>query len=254
MKKPIVIIASEKNQADYYQLSELKERVEVYAGMKSAKLSLMNAFDLVILDCGENSDAGIKTVLQIKKHHPGIPIVFITSVSSEEITVKAFNAGVRKYLRKPISFNMLKEIVADLLRLKRLPGEKQESLKTGIDTGSSRPVTSGLPNRLERTVRYIEDNFTDTLYLDKLARNACLSKYHFCRVFKLYVGMTPMEFITFVRIERARMLLARPDYNITEVAHKTGFNNASDFSKKFKHLTGITPLSYKSLLINNTRP
>lgn len=253
MKNPIIVISEEMNQAEYDSLLELDETVEVLPGLEVAALSLQGAVDLLILDCGESSEDGIKSVIRIKKDWPGVPIIFITAESSEEIVLNAFKAGVREYVKKPLSASALKEVVADVLRLKRISREGEASAKEDMVPGVSRPVTVGLPDRLNRVVIYIENNYAKELNLDKLARIACLSKFHFSRTFKLSVGMNSIEFIAYVRVERAKQFLAKPGVSVDAVTFKVGFNDTSSFIKKFKKFTGFTPHAYKSLLIKNTR-
>ena len=252
-KYPIVIIAAKEDLAFYNALSEMNERVEAYASWEPMELYLHHEYDLLILDCGLEIDTGIEFVRTMKQSLSEVPIIFIAPASSEESVRKAFKAGVRECFRKPFSIYDLKETVADLLKLKRSTSEKRTSLASNIDPiteGVSRPVTVDLPARLQQVVRYIESNYIDKIYLDKLAKDACLSKYHFCRLFKQHVGMTTMEFVTFTRVERAKQLLAKADLNLTEVALRAGFNDSSDFDRKFKKLTAFTPTLYKRILKN----
>lgn len=247
---PIIVIAAKEDQTVYHALSDMNERVEAYACTEPAELSTYHECDLFILDCGLDADGGVKFLRELKQSRPEVPIIFIAPASSRDIVIEAFKAGARECFRKPFSIYGLKETVAGLLRLKRSSREKRTSLSRSDDdiaVGIPRPVTVDLPDRLLRVVRYIESNFTHEIYLDKLAQDASLSKYHFCRVFKRHVGMTPMEFVTFMRIEKARQLLAKAGLSVSEVAHKAGFNDASDFVRKFKKFTGVTPSAYKDL-------
>jgi AraC-like DNA-binding protein len=77
--------------------------------------------------------------------------------------------------------------------------------------------------------------------LVELAQKAGMSKYHFSRVFKRYIGMTPIKFVTLRKIEKAKELLKRRDFNVSAVAYQLGFNDVSTFIKQFKKFTGLTP-------------
>lgn len=57
--------------------------------------------------------------------------------------------------------------------------------------------------------------------------------------------MTPMRFVTSMRIERAKTLLKREDHNMSETAMEAGFNDLGTFIRQFKKFTGITPAAYK---------
>jgi len=254
MKKPIAIIAEDVAREDYYPFSGLEETVEVFDRLEPDKLSLLGSFDLVILDCGENPESGIRSVQEIKKQHTEVPIIFITAASSEEIMLKAFTTGAREYIIKPVNSNLLQMMITKILGFKRLPREKRIPATGNYAAGAVRSVTLDLPDRIKRVLEHIEVNYSRDLKLDNLAGIACLSKYHFSRTFKLYVGMNPMEFVTYVRVEKAKLFLSKADINVTAATYKAGFKDISNFIKNFKQLTSLTPHKYKSLqtkLCNN---
>ncbi len=62
----------------------------------------------------------------------------------------------------------------------------------------------------------------------------CMSKFHFCRIFKKYVGITPMQYAINMRLKKAMTLLQRKDLSISTVAMKAGFRDLSEFNKQFK--------------------
>ncbi|HIJ68199.1 MAG TPA: AraC family transcriptional regulator [Deltaproteobacteria bacterium] len=96
--------------------------------------------------------------------------------------------------------------------------------------------------RLNRTLDYIRDNFTEDLTLAKLAKVACFSKYHFHRIFRTLLGETVNRYVRRVRLERAvRMLTLDKDKSIVEIALDCGFSSSQNFAKAFKAHFGVTP-------------
>lgn len=94
---------------------------------------------------------------------------------------------------------------------------------------------------IKKILQYISDNYARKIYVDDLAAIADMSKYHFCRFFKKYTGMTPVSYLNFIRVDEASKLLLSGNYSITEVAMLTGFDNLSYFAKTFKHYKGVSP-------------
>lgn len=95
-------------------------------------------------------------------------------------------------------------------------------------------------------VQYIAEHYHQTVELSSLAELTGLSEGHFCRVFKQYTHMRPVEYITNLRIERAKdLLLQSPPITVTEIAKQTGFQSPAYFSKTFKEKTGKTPEEYR---------
>jgi AraC-like DNA-binding protein len=81
--------------------------------------------------------------------------------------------------------------------------------------------------------------------LPDVAAQANLSPYHFLRVYKQVYGETPHEFLTRLRIEKAKSLLARGSHNVTEVCFEVGFSSLGSFSTLFAHRVGLSPSEYR---------
>lgn len=242
--KPIVVIAGDENRPLYEILAADKEEVRYFPLPDSSQLPRLPDADLVLLDCGFLPEKGLGLLGEIKSLHPEVPVVFLTNSSSEELAVKAFRAGAREYLVKPGDLFMLKETCAKILRMKRGPGEKGTPLEEGESSGRL-PTSVNLPAGLLRALRFMEENLAGEVRLDGLAREACISKFHFCRIFKRHIGATPMHFLVSMRIERAKQLLRKADLNVSAVAYRVGFNDLGEFIRQFKKLTGMTPHTYR---------
>lgn len=81
--------------------------------------------------------------------------------------------------------------------------------------------------------------------LPDVAAHANLSPYHFLRVYKRAYGETPHEFLTRLRIERAKTLLARGSHNVTEACFEVGFSSLGSFSALFAQRVGLSPSEYR---------
>jgi AraC family transcriptional regulator len=106
-------------------------------------------------------------------------------------------------------------------------------------------VRGGLAAWQERiVVSYIEEHLTEQISLATLARLVHLSTFYFCRAFKQSFGMPPRRYHTMRRIERAKILLAKPSPSVTDIGFTLGFSQTSTFSAAFRKATGRTPTSY----------
>ena len=81
--------------------------------------------------------------------------------------------------------------------------------------------------------------------LPDVAARANLSPYHFLRVYKRAYGETPHEFLTRLRIERAKTLLASGSHNVTEACFEVGFSSLGSFSALFSYRVGLSPSEYR---------
>ncbi len=74
-----------------------------------------------------------------------------------------------------------------------------------------------------------------------LARRAGFSKTHYSRTFKRLTGRSPQQYLIDARIDRAKVLLARPDRSVTDIARELGYQDVYHFSKQFRRRTGKPP-------------
>jgi AraC-like DNA-binding protein len=81
--------------------------------------------------------------------------------------------------------------------------------------------------------------------LPDVAARANLSAYHFLRVYKGVYGETPHEFLTRLRIEKAKTLLAKGSHNVTEACFEVGFSSLGSFSCLFTDRVGLSPSEYR---------
>jgi AraC-like DNA-binding protein len=99
--------------------------------------------------------------------------------------------------------------------------------------------------RLNKVYKYVIDNIQHEISLDKAAFIANLSTSAFCRYFRKRVNKTFVQFLNEIRIGQACRLLVNENQSITDICYTCGYNNNSYFIRKFKEVTGFTPLSYR---------
>lgn len=99
--------------------------------------------------------------------------------------------------------------------------------------------------RLRRAVDFLHAHFADEVSLDELAVVACLSKYHFVRLFRAALGCTPFEYRRQLRLRHARHLLADTTLPVGEVALWVGFTSDAAFCRAFYRATGAWPQAWR---------
>lgn len=98
---------------------------------------------------------------------------------------------------------------------------------------------------MEKVLTYIDEHFDNDLTLDELSGIAHMSRTYFCRQFRELNGISPWEYITIKRIERAISYIESTDLTKLEIATKCGYNNTANFYHAFKKVTGKNPSDYK---------
>jgi len=100
--------------------------------------------------------------------------------------------------------------------------------------------------RLQRVMDFIEAHLDEEVTLETLAREACLSPFHFARAFKAATGTTPHRYLTNRRLEHSKALIAANQLPLAAIAAACGFSSQAHFTKSFKEATGATPGVYRA--------
>ncbi|ASC70617.1 DNA-binding response regulator [Halomicronema hongdechloris C2206] len=121
-------------------------------------------------------------------------------------------------------------------------------LRHHTTTRAPLPVyAGGLPQRqLLQVSDYIDAHLGSAITLAELAELVDISQFHFGRLFKRSLGLSPYQYLLQQRVERAKTLLKRTDKPIVAIALECGFNSHSHLGRKFRQLTGMTPKAYRT--------
>lgn len=99
--------------------------------------------------------------------------------------------------------------------------------------------------RLKRTRDLIAHRCDEQLQLKDLAYEACLSPFHYHRLFTSTFNQTPHEFLTQQRIDKAKKLLTQTDQTVLEICFELGYSSPGSFCTLFQRSTGCTPTQYR---------
>ena len=113
-------------------------------------------------------------------------------------------------------------------------------------TALSAPASGGLaPHKVQKVLAYIDEKLAEPVGVRELASQVHMSPFHFARRFKQAVGTPPHAYITHVRIERAKALLAGTSIPLLEVATRVGYRTQAHFTGVFHRYVGTTPRAYR---------
>ncbi|WP_427161975.1 helix-turn-helix transcriptional regulator [Aliinostoc sp. HNIBRCY26] len=106
--------------------------------------------------------------------------------------------------------------------------------------------SNGLPKyKLKAAIDYIHAHLDQNLTLDKIAASVYMSSHYFASLFKQSTGMTPHQYVTKCRIEKAKQLLRKHELPLVEICQQVGFQNQSHFTRVFRQHTATTPKAYR---------
>ena len=106
-------------------------------------------------------------------------------------------------------------------------------------------LTNYAPAWIQESVKIIHKSYNSQISISELASRLHISESHFVREFKKYMGFNPYNYVIHYRISEAKKMLSTLDKSVDEIAFMVGFNNTSNFIRKFKNIEGITPNNYR---------
>lgn len=167
----------------------------------------------------------------------------ISAVNEWEKEILSLIKGIiDSFFAKPEGYEM--DIRASLLKIFSLIYANNAMVSIGEKSST---IKQAQTERLKKALSYIKDNYRKKISIDDIAREANLTRYHFCRVFKSLTGQTPVEYVNYLRINQALRLLEDENRKIMDIAFDLGFNNLSYFIKKFREYKDCTPSEYRKM-------
>ncbi|HEY9007193.1 MAG TPA: AraC family transcriptional regulator [Ohtaekwangia sp.] len=103
--------------------------------------------------------------------------------------------------------------------------------------------------KLAAVYRFTMSEYHRKIQLDEVADVANMTTNSFCRYFKKRTRKSYIDFLTEIRIGQARKLLLQNDLSISQICFEVGFNNLSNFNRKFRELCEITPTEFRKLQV-----
>ena len=112
---------------------------------------------------------------------------------------------------------------------------------------------SEVHERLCRARAFIDECYDLPLDLDEISKQACLSRYHFLRLFREAFATTPHQYLIHRRIEKAKELLRSRRLSVTDVCFEVGFQSLGSFSSLFRRCVGYAPVNYREREMQSLR-
>jgi AraC-like DNA-binding protein len=164
--------------------------------------------------------------------------------SSQGLALKTNQAELIKCFLKLKKATSLERFILFLEIIKIVSKSKTEPLSNFVYSKKYSDIEG---KRMRTIFDYTIENAHQKISLEEVANIANMTKNAFCKYFKKRTNKTYIGFLTELRIENAcQFLKSKEDFSIAEIAFKSGFNNISNFNRKFKEAKNTTPFTYKN--------
>ena len=107
------------------------------------------------------------------------------------------------------------------------------------------------PPAITRAKQFIHENQAEDLSLGQVARAVHTSIFYFCKMFKKATGLNFTDYVSRIRVEKAKNLLLNRNLRVSEIAYEVGFQSLTHFNRVFKKIMGQSPTQYRGQLVSN---
>jgi YesN/AraC family two-component response regulator len=104
------------------------------------------------------------------------------------------------------------------------------------------------PPVITRAKEYITEHQAENLTLGEVAKAVNTSTFYFCKIFRKVTGLNFTDYVSRVRIEKAKNLLLNRNLRVSEIAYEVGFQSLTHFNRVFKKILGVSPTQYRTRL------
>jgi len=246
--KPMLLMIDDNTDIrDYFSINFKKNYRILTAidGLAGFNKAIETIPDLIISDIMMPRVDGIELCKRLKtdEHTSHIPVILLTARQSDESKIEGYETGADAYVTKPFSTEVLGARIANLL-------DQRLKLRELFSNGSPAELSKIAVNItdevfLKKVVSLIDQNLEEPDFdPDKLADYLKMSRSQLYRKIKALTNRTVHEFMTLIRMNRAKEYLLSGEYSISETAYKVGYSLPTNFTRTFTKQFGESPTQY----------
>ena len=248
-----VLIVDDNDDMRHYLRTLLLDRyyvLEASDGQSGWKLARESVPDLIISDVMMPVMDGLTFCAKLKAEPltSHIPVILLTARSSEQQQAEGLSQGADAYLTKPFSADVLVAQIASLLANRQKLKKAFATEKQHASENREQEEKLSTPDKMfmDTLRQAILKNMSNTkLKMDDLGADMGISRVQLYRKVKAMTGMSPVELLKEMRLQRAMKLLKATDKTVAEVAYEVGFGTPGYFSSCFKKQYGKYPTDIK---------
>ncbi|QCX34871.1 response regulator [Caloramator sp. E03] len=207
---------------------------EAQNGIEAVEIARRIKPDIIIMDIRMPEKNGIEAQKTILKFNHNVKTIILTAYDEFQFAQAAIKLNVIDFLLKPAK-----------------PSEIVEAINKAItsiqfnENISSLEINAMNKSLIQEAIDYIHKNYSKNINLESVASFVHLNPQYFSRYFKANVGMTFIEYLSKLRIKKAKELLELTDKSISEISFEVGYIDPGYFSKVFSKFEGVTPNKFK---------
>jgi two-component system, response regulator YesN len=222
-------------------------------GQEALKILEDSSFDLLITDIKMPVMTGIELLEELRSKGNEIASILLTGFAEFEYAKRGLQLGAIDYLMKPIQQEKLIIAVEKAMELNM--NKKKTRISRLYYESTAKEFLEENPKGdnevIESAMHYINTNLHTPLAIKDVAKHVHLNPSYFSVLFKDKKGVTFSDFVTRIRIKKAKELLFLTDLGIDDISEQVGYQTTSYFIRIFKKFESVTPKKYREAFKEN---
>ena len=187
--------------------------------------------DIVITDVRMPVMDGLEMIRKLTEEGARCHFIILSGYADFTYAQQAMKMGVRAYVTKPVDEDELAQAIVSLLR------------ENGKEDAS--PETVPKQDTFDRLLEYVREHFNEDITQQELSERFFLNPVYISQLFRKRTGMTYQNYLTRLRIDRARRYLEETGLMVYEISERVGYSDTAYFSRVFEKTVGIRPTDYR---------
>lgn len=212
---------------------------EAKNGLEAVTLAKKYSPHIILMDIEMPQMNGLMAQKEIIKFLPEVKTIILTAYDIFDFAQTAIKLYVFDYILKPVQPNGLMKAIEKAID--KISTSSVNLQSTSLQDNNSTDIL------INDALKYIKTHYNENINLDTVASYVHLNSQYFSRYFKHKLGMNFIDYLSYIKIENAKDLLANTDKSITEISLKVGYIDSSYFSKVFMKHVGMTPLKFRMI-------
>lgn len=226
------------------------EEMEIYEavnGREAIEIFRSQDCQIALLDISMPGINGLEAAEEIRKENDACSIIFLTAYDEFDFVKRALRVRALDYLLKPSAKEELIMVLEEAVNLAGQKERKEQKPLAQPEGEREDEKQEVMKNQLfsEYIRGYIESHYMEDISLQDVAAQLNYSDAYFCKFFKQNFDKNFIMYLSELRVEKAKELLADMTVNVKEISQRVGFRDSGYFTKVFKRVTGVTPSEYR---------
>ena len=215
---------------------------EALSASQARTILEQNQIQLILCDIEMPGESGLEFIQWLREESDLngklMECIILTCFPEYDYMRKAMQLGCSDYLIKPVDTEEVERVIRKaVLKLQDISNAQLELSTEDVENGYDIIENSVIP--------YIKEHFTQMLTVSDIAGYAALNPQYMMRIFKRKTGDSVLEYVTRLRMELSKEMLAKTDWSNEIISEKVGYASSNYFIKLFKREYGMTPREFR---------